>query len=264
MFGNLRRWKRGATLFGWFKATCPVDAAAKKWIEERLHWLADQFGADTFVRRAVILPTNEFFPDPVDGTEASVRNLLDQVCRYMDVAPRRVALELFTNKHALWLVNEQGKSLPTGAAGLYDERADRITIHIDTSQLNHLPGLVGTMAHELAHLRLMGERRVRGDEYDNELLTDLTAVFHGFGIFLGNSPANWDGLYGQWPGTALRKPEYMTLPMYAYVLAHAACLRQQSRPEWYQFLSYDLRPCFKQGVRFLMETRESTFLPKDK
>ncbi len=48
--------------------------------------------------------------------------------------------------------------------------------------------LVGTMAHELAHLKLMGERRVTGDEYDNELLTDLTAVFHGFGIFLGNLP----------------------------------------------------------------------------
>ncbi|MEO0359296.1 MAG: proton-conducting transporter membrane subunit, partial [Pseudomonadota bacterium] len=30
-----------------------------------------------------------------------------------------------------------------------------------------------------------------GDEFDNELLTDLTVVFHGLGIFLGNGPRNW-------------------------------------------------------------------------
>ncbi len=34
----------------------------------------------------------------------------------------------------------------------------------------NLSGLVGTMAHELSHLRLMGERRVQGDEYDMNCL----------------------------------------------------------------------------------------------
>lgn len=65
-------------MFGWFKPRCPVDPAAKRWIEERLHWLSEQFGRETFTRRALILPTNEFFPDPMDGTEASVRNLLQR------------------------------------------------------------------------------------------------------------------------------------------------------------------------------------------
>lgn len=65
-------------MFGWFKPQCPVDDAAKRWIEERLQWLSEQFGRDVFTRRAVLLPTEDFFPDPVDGTEESVRNLLDQ------------------------------------------------------------------------------------------------------------------------------------------------------------------------------------------
>lgn len=108
-------------MFGWFKPRCPVDVAAKRWVENRLQWLSKQFGRDTFTRRAVILPTNDFFPDPMDGTEASVRNLLDQVCGFMDVNPNRVALELFTNKNELWLVNDDGKYLPTGAAGLIDK-----------------------------------------------------------------------------------------------------------------------------------------------
>ncbi len=250
-------------MFGWFKPQCPVDPAAKRWIEERLHWLSGQFGRETFTRRAIILPTNEFFPDPMDGSEASVRNLLNQVCGYMDVHPGLVTLELFTNKTELWLVNDDGKYLPTGAAGLYDEQAGRTVIHIETSELMNLSGLVGTMAHELAHLRLMGERRVTGDEYDNELLTDLTAVFHGFGIFLGNSPRNWDSQYSTWPRTGLKRPEYMTLPMFAYALAHTAWFRGQRKPDWLPFLSFDLKPCFKQGVRYLMETKDSAFAPKN-
>ncbi|HBE71031.1 MAG TPA: hypothetical protein DDW52_23030 [Planctomycetaceae bacterium] len=250
-------------MFGWFKPQCPVDAAAKRWIENRLQWLSEQFGLDTFTRRAVILPTNDFFPDPMDGSKASVRNLLDQVCRYMDVPPQRVTLELFTNRNQLWLINDDGKYLPPGAGGLYDEQFGRTVIHIESSEMLNLSGLVGTMAHELSHLRLMGERRVTGDEYDNELLTDLTAVFHGFGIFLGNSPRNWDSQYSTWPGTTLKRPEYMTLPMFAYAMAHRAWFCQQRKPDWYRFLSFDLKPCFKQGIRYLMETEDSSFVPKN-
>ena len=55
--------------------------------------------------------------------------------------------------------------------------------------------------------------------YDNELLTDLTTVFKGMGIFLANSPRHWDGNYTSWPGTELRKPEYMTGAMFGYALA---------------------------------------------
>lgn len=248
-------------MFRLFKPRCPVDVAAKRWIENRLQWLSEQFGRDTFTRRAVILPTNDFFPDPMDGSEASVRNLLDQVCRYMDVHPNRVDLELFTDNNPLWLVNDDGKYLPTGAAGLYDEQIGKTVIHIETSEMMNLTGLVGTMAHELSHLRLMGEQRVTGREYDNELLTDLTAVFHGFGIFLGNSPRNWDSQYSTWPETNLKRPEYMTLPMFAYALAHTAWFRGPSKPDWLPFLSFDLKPCFKQGFRFLTETKDSTFAP---
>jgi len=68
-------------MFGWFSPQCPVDLAAKRCIEERLGWLACQFGRDVFIRRALILPTTDFFPDPMDGTEESVRNLLTHVCR---------------------------------------------------------------------------------------------------------------------------------------------------------------------------------------
>ncbi len=76
-------------MFGWSKPQCPVDEKAKCWIEERLEWLSGQFGRELFTQRAPILPTRDFFPDSVDGTEASVRNLLNQVCVFMASIPRR-------------------------------------------------------------------------------------------------------------------------------------------------------------------------------
>lgn len=180
----------------------------------------------------------------------------------MNADPKNVELQLFTQKTDLWLVNDGGHYLPNGAAGLYDEKLDRTIIHIETSELLDLAGLVGTMAHELSHLRLIGENRVTGFEYDNELLTDLTAVFHGLGIFLGNSPRNWDSQYSTWPNTDLKKPEYMTLPMFGYALAHSAWLRHKPKPEWARFMSFELPATFTQSLRYLNKTGDSTFALK--
>ncbi len=244
----------------WFRPSCPVDPVAKGWIEERLGWLADQFGLDVFTRRALVLPTPEFFPDEYNGTDDSVRALLDRVCAYMDADPGRVDLELFTDRADFWLVNDRGQYMAR-EAGLYDEGAQKTVIHLETSQIADPMTLVGTMAHEIAHLRLLGEDRIFPDTFDNELLTDLTVVFHGLGIFLANVPRAWESDFTTWPGTEVRKPEYMTQPMFGYALAHTAWYRHQRRPEWTRFLRMDARASFNQGVRYLWDTEDSQFKP---
>lgn len=245
-------------MFGWFRPQCPVDPVAKQWLEERLEWLACQFGIDVFVRRAVILPNDDFFPDRYDGSEESVRTLLDRVCAYMDVDPNEVDLELFDDPHSLWLVNERGQYLPH-AAGLYDAETNRTIIHLESSQIIHPMALVGTMAHEIAHHRLLGDARIDADAFDGELLTDLTAVYHGFGIFLANFPAAWESGFTTWPETDVRKSEYMTLPMLGHTLAHTAWLREDRSPKWSRHLRLDARACFHQGLRYLWETGDSRF-----
>ena len=247
-------------MFGWFRATCPVDAAAKAWIEERLLWLDGQFPASAFNDEPVILPTPEFFPDPYDGSEPSVRTMLDRVCGYMGVAPSLVDMEMVSDAGKLWLVNESGQYLPH-AAGTYEEGEEKFIVRIDRSGLDEPMGLVGTMAHELAHVLLLGENRIAADSYDNELLTDLTVVFHGLGIFLANTPRVWDSQYARWPGTRLKKPEYMTPPMFGYALGHLAWFCREKKPAWAKHLRWDARTNLKQGLRFLEQTGESAFKP---
>jgi len=117
------------------------------------------------------------------------------------------------------------------------------------------------MAHELAHQRLLGEGCANPHAFDNELLTDLTAVYHGFGVFLANNPRKSTGELGYWPGTELYRPEYISEPMLGYALAHIAWFRDESRPAWAKSLRWAPHSVFKQGLRYLEKTGDSTFKP---
>jgi hypothetical protein len=250
-------------VFGWFKPTCPVDSRAKRWVEERLEWLADEFGLDVFTRRAIILPLEEYFPDPYTGSKESVRLLLNRVCGYMDADPDKIALSILDDRNQTWFVDGQGHGIPS-AAGLYSEEDEGFRIHVAHSELHQPMSLVGTMAHELAHFRLMGEQRIDPEIFDNELLTDLTAIFHGFGIFLANTPRIWRSSITIWPDSGEPRSEYMTQPMTAYALAHSLWFRDCSKPDWMKALRPDARATFKQSLRYLFETRDSMFRPPQK
>jgi hypothetical protein len=229
-------------------------------VEDRLRWLSRQFGLHILLERPVILPTHEFFPDPYDGSRQAVRIMFRRVCSYMEVDPSLCALRFVSDAGKIWLVNNAGQYLPH-AAGTYEEDQDKFIIRIDESGLNDPMGLVGTMAHELAHARLLGEGRARSEDYDNELLTDLTVVYFGLGVFLANTPRNWDSQYKKWPGTELKKPEYMTPPMFGYALAHLAWFRNEDRPAWVKHLQWGPRAECNAGLRFLVKTGDSTFKP---
>ena len=244
-----------------FPPSCPCDPAAKAWVEERLQWLSEEFDDNAFNGRRLVLPIPEFFPEPYDGSKRAVRILLDRICGYMDVVPSLVALKFVSDRCNVWLVNDAGQYLPH-VAGSYGEGERKFIIRIGASQISEPMDLVGTMAHELAHVRLLGEARVMREEYDNELLTDLTTVFFGLGIFLANTPRNWESQHTKWPGTNLIKSEYMTRPMFAYALAHLAWFRGEKNPSWMKHLHWNARPDLKQALRFLFGTGESTFKPK--
>ena len=248
-------------MLGWlFSPSCPCDPAAKAWVEERLEWLAGEFDDSAFSGRRIVLPTLEFFPDPYDRSNKAVRKLLDRVCMYMDVAPDLVALKFTANAGKVWLVNDAGQYLPS-AAGSYEEGEQKFIVHIDKSEQDDPMGLVGTIAHELAHVRLLGESRIMPEVFDNEVLTDLTVVHFGLGIFLANTPRNWESQYSKWPDTDLLKPEYMTPPMFGWALAHLAWFRGEERPEWARHLNGGARANLKQGLRYLTATADSWYRP---
>jgi len=272
-------------MFGWFKPTCPCDPAAKRWVEDRLRWLSRQFGLHILLERPIILPAEEFFPDPYDQSPRSVRVLFRRVCKYMEVDPNSVDIKLVNDQTPRWMSEldpTRGFAAGTWESGgqPWETRHSRMEpdeddedespgpgprgkglIRIERGSLDRPSDLIGIMAHELAHQRLLGEGRARADAFDNELLTDLTVVYHGFGIFLANNPRKSTGELGYWPGTKLYRPEYLSEPMLGYALAHIAWFRDEERPAWAQHLRWTPRSVFKEGLRYLLKTADSTFQP---
>ncbi len=242
-----------------FPPSCPCDPAAKEWVEERLEWLAEEFDDHAFNGRRIVLPTPDFFPDPYDGSKAAASQLFDRVCDFMDVIRDLVELR-FRTVGKLGFVTEGGYDAGY-AAGTYHDSYRKHVVTIDTDGLHDPMGLVGTMAHELGHVKLLGEGRASSEQYDNELLTDLTTVHFGLGIFTANRPAHVVPTKARWPGTSLFKPEYMTPPMYGWALAHLAWFRGEDNPVWAKHLKFDARCELKQGLRYLFKKGDSAYRP---
>jgi hypothetical protein len=249
-------------MFGWFRPSCPCDPEAKRWVENRLEWLTRQFGLHILLEQPVVLPTDEFFPDAYDGSPKAVRRLFRRVCKYMQVASDSVEIKLF-NHRTPPLASGSGAMLGISAGTWSGGEGpwQKGTIRIERGALDRPSDLIGTMAHELAHQRLLGEGRADVDAFDNELLTDLAAVFHGFGIFMANNPRKSTGELGHWPGTRLHRPEYLSEPMLGYALGHIAWFRDEDWPAWANHLRWTPRAVFKEGLRYLQKTADSTFRP---
>lgn len=244
-------------MFGWFRPRCPCDPEAKRWVEERLQWLAKQFGLHILLERPIILPTAEHFPDAWDGSTKAARRMFRRVCGYMHVDPESVELRFGSEKrHDPFSGGKAAASWSSGE-GMWNKSV----IRVDKNNLDRPADLVGYLAHELSHQRLLGECRIDPDCFDNELLTDLTAVFHGFGVFLANNPRKSTGRLAHWPGTRLYMPEYLSEPMLGYAMAHMAWFRDEPRPSWAKTLRWAPRAVFKEGLRYLYETADSTFQP---
>ncbi len=48
-------------MFGWFRATCPLDPQAKAWVERSLEWLSEQFESGTLpTSRSSFRPPSSF------------------------------------------------------------------------------------------------------------------------------------------------------------------------------------------------------------
>ncbi len=250
-------------MFPWSRPKCPVEPDVKAWVERRMSWLVGQFGRDRLLQGEVILPDEQHFPDPYDGSEAAARVLLDRVCRYMDMDPRGVALRLYSERRRM--APSVDVILPDGGtAGLYTQQGGRTTVWLEESRLADPTSVVATFAHELCHAHLLGGGRVADDEADHEPLTDLATIFFGMGVFTANASLRDKSYHaGNWEGWSISRQGYLTAPTLAYGLALYAWLRRETGPDWARYLRLDVRSPFQKAEAYLAHTKNAVVLPRE-
>lgn len=243
----------------WFTAAkCPVDAETKEWIEVSFNWLIAEISAETLKEIEAVLPTEKYFPDPLTGKPRDVRRMLERVCVFMDIDPKEVDLNLYSKA-----LEDQARRTPAvEQVGhphfLYKKQKGKYNLRLEAAQAKNADSLVAGIAHELAHVILVGENRFDRTRDDIEPMADLLTVFYGFGVFTANAAVELAQARNmKYEGGPHLREGYITEEMYGYALALFAYARGESSPGWKKHLHVNVKHYFKQGLKYLEKGGET-------
>lgn len=238
------------------KPKLPITLEDKEWVDESLDWLLKSFGEEHCKDIVTITPTKNFYNRTFEGNEEDAVFILERTKELMDIQATNITLEFFSNQP---VEMDDGTTLSTpadstgswnSATGTYQiTETNDVIISVERSQLKNPISLIATIAHELAHQVLLGENRI--DEND-EYLTDLTTVFYGFGVFLGNSRFSFSSFSTNFgSGWQTSNQGYLPEQLIAYAMARLAIQRQEDITLYTSFLNTSMSKFFKQSIAYL-------------
>lgn len=229
---------------------CPVGPAGRAWIEARLGWIAERFGVDRLRGVEVALPA-EVLGEGFDGSPDAAVAMFERLRGRLGLAGHRLRFGLYDEEEAPALpewAHDDGER--AGTAGHFVRAGPgRVqVVRLNASKLDDPMRVVATLVHELCHVLLIGQDRLTGEEADQEPLTDLLAVFLGFGVFTANSVITERSTSTHW---SVGRLGYLRQEELAYALALLARLRGEARPAWAGALCTDVRAWLDESLAWL-------------
>lgn len=245
-------WKR--------KPKLPITREDQIWVEESLSFLKEEFGEKKLLSKPMITLSQHFFGHNFDGSEKEAHLILQTCMEFMDVDRDRIVLEFYSEGNRAL---DDGTIITTtadifgassGASGTYRKQNNKAIIRIEKGQLKQPESLIATMAHELAHEKLLGENRIiENDEY----LTDLTAIAYGFGIFIANAKFQFSTGLNNGFGWQMASQGYLPEQVSAYAMASLALKKQETSYPYKIHLNASTRKYFERTLNYLKQNETS-------
>ena len=177
-----------------------VDIDTASWHLENFTWLIGEFGQKAFAQTKLVLPKPGYFQAEGKRDRDFALRIFDQVRNYCGMSEWEV--DLVTDDNPLAARTEISHAMiapQKHAIGTFGVAGNRIQISYVPELLERPENLIATFAHELAHYRLATARsQPPCADHEMEFLTDLTAVYFGFGVFLANARFSFEGLTHGW------------------------------------------------------------------
>jgi hypothetical protein len=171
-------------------AAPPLEQEEREWLIERTTELIAAAGWQHYVRAPLLLPDERSFPDRWTPDLRGLRVLALRLLAYAGLVQLDVDIVVYEGDRATELDahGHERVSGHQGAAAWFAGIEDGVCLFgCDVGQLQDPIGVVGAMAHEVAH----AFRRFHALEVDDrdleERLTDLTTVYLGFGVLSTNA-----------------------------------------------------------------------------
>jgi hypothetical protein len=258
----------------WLSSTtsdCPVDDKTQEWMESSIRWFLAQFGTSVIYRDPV-LPTEDFLSrTEYSASPGEIEELVAKLCELMLVDQGSFALELYDGAAEKEVSTPSGKSR---AVGHFSMAGGRLVISLDQRETADRVLLTAIAVHELCHLRLLGERRIRSSRSDHERLTDLLTVYFGFGIFTTNAAMRFARiergftvvsrgmlddrtLNGARRNDGYHRLGYLNSAEFGYALACYCWVRGETElPGWARHVNPGPRVHLEQGLAYLRRTTQ--------
>jgi hypothetical protein len=225
--------------------------------EEREH-LLDQLaklilaaGADTFVAAPIVTPDDRAFPDRWTADRESAYRLVRRLMTYAGLDELDLTLDVDHFSEAKITVDARGRAQVTGHEGTAGWFAGIdggvCRFGVDLQQLDDGGGLVGTLAHEVAHAWRAWLDVVEHDRDVEERLTDLTTVYLGFGVLTANASQRFVSRATDGLGSYYRSSHggYLSPQALCYLLAAQAVARGEDARALAKRLSTNQAACFR-------------------
>jgi hypothetical protein len=253
-------------MFGPFTRKPVIETEVSTWIFQAFAWALRNFGSDVFYHNIqLVTPTSRHFPERANSAESLVESTFLRVRKYANLEnwPCRIEAQE-RDPNPIIAPTVVLKGLPSGPAGTfsYATESKEAVITYNPDLVSQPESLVATFAHELAHYLggIAREHPPGGEDYW-EHVTDLVAVYLGFGIFLANSAFTFEqyadvGTHGWRSG----RQGYMSEYELTYALALFCILKRIDSKEVLPHLDRHLRGFYKNSAGEILGSTEMPIL----
>jgi len=205
------------------------DPVEQAWLIENLATLIEAQGREPLVSMPLVLPEPLYFPDRWSFDHKGLDRLVRRLMQYAGLGDLDMKVVTF-RRHA-----PDGSSRE--AAGLFLGIVDGCCLFGFNEDSPALPDyMAGVMAHEVAHAWRAWHGLTTEIEEEEELLTDLTTAYLGFGVLATNNSfrlrtSGWSTGYMAYTSWNTNKAGYLPPQAFTYLLALQLLARDRDARE---------------------------------
>lgn len=208
-----------------FKPNLP-DEKFQNWCKEAISFLSTKLDEGSIDKIPdIVLPNDEFYPFLI-SSDTYHEDMMNATKKYMGMHEWPCNLIVQEDSAFDTFANQGLEFRSSNPAGYIESDGKEIKITINERTARNSFALIATMAHELSHYLLFS---IEGhDQWGHEVeeyLTDLCAIYHGFGIFLFKSAfieTNEGGIFGM---SSTSRQGYMNKVEILYTMAQIMKLK---------------------------------------
>lgn len=241
-------------MLGLFENKPLLEEQSTQWMFDAFAWALENFNAEFFYHESVlVLPSNRFFPGRADSEQGMAELIFDNVKRYAGIShwPTQVLHQnmcAIPNTPHLEIKGPLRLAQPVAAESVSSEQS--LIIPFNPQQINNPEGMIASFAHIIAHY--MGQMAKQappgGVEYWPHI-TEVLAIYMGFGLMFANSAYTFRGGCGSCYNPNANRDAYLTEQQSVYTLAMFAVLKQIPNSAVTSNLKSHLRGFYKKAVK---------------